>query len=211
MKVDDFIKGCADGIKDPTLLVVEATEWKDILNFQAGELFPEIGYKSSSEFDAPTTGSEYQIDLSGDSYVNLEDVKEVYVEDSNGIKYPYDNWTYDKKLKFLDLNPSSSKIPDTDPAGYSKIIVVWQGFLPTLGQDTATNIELTPAKLALLKKICIKEAVRRILLDHTKLDRYRTLVGRTNEYALLAMIRDLTTEIELSKRRLVDTHAVRTF
>jgi len=210
MKVDLFIKGCADGIKDPTLIVMTPEEWTDILNFQAGELFPEIGYKGTSEFDPPSGGSGYQIDFSTVTYANLEDVKEVYLKDSNGNKLPYDNWIFDKKLKLLDLNPSTSKPSLMDPADYSKVIVIWQGFLPTVGKYSE-DIDLSPAKIALLKKICIKEAMRRILLDHTKLDRYRTLVGRTNEYALLAMIRDLTTEIELSKRRLVDTHSVRTF
>ena len=210
MDISEFIKGCANGIKDPSLIVMPPEEWKEILNFQAGELFPEIGYKGTFEIAAPTTESEYQIDLSGSTYVDLEDIKEVYLKSSNGLKHFYDNWTFDKRLKLLDLNPSTSKESLMDPASYSNIVIIWQGFLPTVGKYSEA-IELSPAKIALLKKICIKEAIRRILLDHTKLDRYRTLVGRTNEYALLAMIRDLTTEIEISKRRLVDTHSVKTF
>jgi len=210
MKVEDFIKNCAAGIKDPTLIVITVEEWKDILNFQAAELFPEIGYRGKAEFNVPTQASEYQIDLSGTTYANLEDVKEVFLRDANNVVSPYHDWVFNKELKLLDLNPETSKIKEKDPADYSKVIICWQGFMGTIAKDSDL-IELSAAKIALLKKICIKEAVRRILLDHTKLDRYRTLVSRTNEYALLAMIRDLTTEIELGKRRLSDTHAVRTF
>ena len=210
MEIDEFIKNCADGIKDPTLMVILPEEWRDILNFQAGELFPEIGYRGSSTVDAPSDSSGYQIDLSGETYANLEDIKEVYLQDSTGKKYPYEDWIFNKEIKLLELDPSTSKTKGIDPADYEKVIIVWQGFMPTLAKDSE-SISLSPAKLALLKKICIKEAMRRVLLDHTKLDRYRTLVGRTNEYALLAMIRDLTTEIELGKRRLADTHQVKTF
>lgn len=210
MDVEDFIKACAAGIKDSSLLVIDVDEWKAVLNFQAGELFPEIGYRGSAEVAAPTSAAEYQIDLSGASYATLEDVRQVFLKDAEGKQFLYENWIFNKEIKLLDLDPESSKLEDKSPADYDKVVIVWQGYMADIASDTDVII-LSPPKLALLKKICIKEAIRRILLDHTKLDRYRTLVGRTNEYALLAMIRDLTTEIEISKRRLVDTHAVRTF
>jgi len=198
MKVDTFIKACADGLKDPTLLVITAEEWKDILNFQAGELFPEIGYDGSVTLSAPTDDAGYQIDLSGTAYSNLSDVKQVYLIDNNGKQVSYEDWIFDKGLKMLDLNPSSSKESELDPAGFVSFKVIWQGFMPTITGDE-DEISLSAAKMTLLKKICTKEAIRRVLLDHTKLDRYRTLTGRTNEYALLAMIRDFTTEIEIAK------------
>lgn len=210
MKVDVFIKSCGDGIKDPTFLVIDAESWKEILNFQAGELFPEIGYRGSATVSAPTNEAEYQVDLSGATYVNLEEVIQVYLVDSEGKKKLYEHWIYNKEIQMLDLKPESSKIMDMDAADYSQVLIVWQGFMGTIAKDR-DDVNLNPSKMALLKKICIKEAMRRILLDHAKLDRYRTLVGRTNEYALLAMIRDLTTEIEIGKRRLTDTHLVKTF
>jgi len=210
LDVDIFIKACADGLKDPSLLVITPEEWKDILNFQAGELFPEIGYEGSATLTVPTDDASYQKDLSGTAYANLSDVKQVYLVDSNGKQTPYEDWIFDKGSKVLDLNPSSSRQIDLDPAEYDSINIVWQGFMPTIAKDEDA-IDLTPPKMALLKKICTKEAIRRILLDHTKLDRYRTLTGRTNEYALLAMIRDFTTEIEIAKRRLIDTNLVKTF
>lgn len=210
MSVKLLIKALAAGIRDSSFLVIDVSDWKEILNFQAGELFPEIGYRGSAEVNVPTTDAEYQIDLSGDTYDNLEEIKQVFLKDTSGKYLLYGNWIYNKEIRILDLNPESSKVSKVDPASYDKVKFVWQGYMPEISSDTDV-VELSPSKLALLKKICIKEAIRRILLDHTKLDRYRTLVGRTNEYALLAMIRDLTTEIEIGKRRLVDTHQVRTF
>jgi hypothetical protein len=82
--------------------------------------------------------------------------------------------------------------------------------VPAITGD-ATDLLINDAQSNLLKKICIKEAVRRILLDHTKLDRYRTLVGRSNEYVLLGIIRDLTLEIERAKSKLRNTNEVRSF
>jgi len=210
MQVDTFIKACADGLKDPTLLVISAEEWKDILNFQAGELFPEIGYGGTVTLSAPTDLVGYQIDLSGSAYSNLSEIKQVYLIDTNGLKVPYEDWIYNRGLKMLDLNPSSSRESNNDPADYVSFTIIWEGSMPTIVRDE-DEISLSSAKMALLKKICTKEAIRRVLLDHAKLDRYRTLTGRSNEYALLAMIRDFTTEIEIAKRRLVDTHQVKTF
>lgn len=210
MDVDVLIKALAAGIKDTSYLVIDIQDWKEILNFQAGELFPEIGYRGSAEVSAPASSTDYQIDLSGSTYDNLEDVKQVFLKDSDGNQFLYEDWIYNKEIRVLDLDPKSSKTLEKDPADYEYIVIIWQGYMPTITRD-ADTVDLAPPKLALLKKICTKEAIRRILLDHTKLDRYRTLVGRTNEYALLAMIRDLTTEIEIGKRRLIDTHQVRTF
>ena len=210
METAAFIQACADGIQDSTFLVVSPEEWKDILNFQMGELFPEIGYNQTSTFNVSTISQNLQIDLSGVVFQDLEDVRDVYLEDYDGKRTPYDNWVYFKDIKSLDLDPASSKMPDISPLDFEKVIVCWEGFVPE--QTALSNIlSLTPAHLALLKKICLREAIRRVLLDHTKLDRYRTLVTRANEYVLLATIRDYTTEIELAKRRLVTTHKVRTF
>jgi len=208
MTIDSFIKACSRAVHDPTLNVITAMDWLDILNFQSGELYPEIGYRGQVEFNAPTSAAEYQIDLS--SFSNLEAVKEVYVKDTEGKEFLYDNWIFDKELKLLDLKPHASKLQTIDPAEYEKVIVIWFGYFPIATTLTA-KIDLTPPKIILLEKVCIREALRRILFDHAKLDRYRILVGRMNEYALMAMIRDYTTEIELTKRRLVDTHSVKSF
>ena len=79
--------------------------------------------------------------------------------------------------------------------------------------DTAGdgNITMDKSKLALFRKICIREGLRRVLMDHTKLDRYRTLVGRANEYAILAIIRDMTAEIEMDKNKLSNSNAIKVF
>lgn len=208
MKASDFIKACSKSIYDPGLNVISADTWLSILNFQAGEMYPEIGYRGTITGNVGDLNDEYQLSLS--AYTDLAEVLEVHLEDADGFKYPYDNWIYNSEIQLLDLEPSSSKTPSLVIGNYSKYHIVWAGFVPEIA-NTGTDIALSPPKLVVLQKICIKEALNRILNDHAKLDRYRTLVGRMNEYALLAMIRDLTTEIEIKKRRLVDTHAVRSY
>lgn len=207
MEVSDFIKSCSRGIYDPSLMVIRPEEWLELLNFQSGELFPEIGYRGKLTVDVPTTD---RVDLSGTTYKNLYTVKEVYLQDSDGKNFLYDNWIYDRELEELNLNPVTSKVSDMSPGDYKKVVIIWQGYLPTFTKITE-EIDLPNPKLVLLEKVCIKEALRRILFDHAKLDRYRVLVSRMNEYALMAIIRDLSTEIEISKRRLVDTHEIRSY
>lgn len=205
MTASNFVKSCARSIYDPKFQSVSAEEWLEIMNFQGGELLPEIGYSGNFTKTISSLGTEYQIDLS--SYSTLETVETVYlISDSN--YYPYDNWVLHKELGILDLEPDSSKTPVKDISEYDSVKVYYQGSMPEI-TDLDTNIALSPPKLALLKKICIKEALYRILNDHAKLDRYRTLVGRMNEYALMSQIQDLVTEIELTKRKLINTNPVR--
>lgn len=211
MTVADFIKVCSRGINDYGLHVIQPQEWFDILNFQSADLYPEIGYrgtKTGTVTDLHTASSEYQLDLSDQT--GIDNVKEVFVIDSNGDSFPFANWIYYKETKILDLDPMASRSPDRVIINYTSYKVIWFGFMPSFLKTTNT-ISLDGPKLSILKSVCIKEALRRILNDHAKLDRYRTLVGRMNEYAMMAMIDRLTTEIELNKRKLVDTHSVRSY
>ncbi len=208
MTAANFIKACSRSIYDRGMNVISAETWLEILNFQAGELYPEIGYRGTTSGDISDLNAEYQLSLSGSS--NLENVLEVELGDADGFKFPYDNWIYNKDSKVIDLQPRSSRDPVMGIGSYSTYHIYWVGFIPEV-TNISTDIVIESPKLVILQKICIKEALSRILNDHAKLDRYRTLVSRMNEYALLAMIRDYTTEIEIKKRRLVDTHPLRTF
>jgi len=207
MTVGDFIKACSRSYNDPKRIVVSGQEWLEILNFQSGELYPEIAYEQIITKAVDDLGDEYQVDLS--SY-DFEQVKEVFVEDRDGKKFPYDNWVYWPSQQILDLDPETSKTPSISIGSYENVIIVLQGPLPEYTQ-TSETIGLSLPKLNVLKKVCVREALLRTLNDHAKLDRYRTLVGRMNEYALMAMIRDLTTTIELEKRKLTDTKRVISF
>ena len=207
MTVGDFIKACSRAYNDPKRVLINGQEWLEILNFQSGELFPEIAYEQTVTEKISDLGTEYQLDLS--SYT-FEQVKEVFVEDNNGNKYPYDNWVYWSSQQILDLDPETSRTPSISIGSYKNVMVILQGPLPEYTR-TSTTINLSLPKLNILKKVCVREALLRTLNDHAKLDRYRILTGRMNEYALMAMIRDLTTTIELEKRKLTDTKQVFAF
>lgn len=209
MQASDLIQECANGMNDPSFNVFSPQEWIDLINFQTSALFPEITVENTYEIDVSTISNSI-IDLSTATYVNVEDIKSVYLQDTNGNKIEYDNWIYSKTLSQLDLSPLSKDVPDYDPSDYDKVIILTHEKVPTIVDDS-TDISLTVAQLNVLKRICIKEALTRVLLDQTKLDRYRTLVGRTNEYALLGIIRDLTLQIERDKSKLINTNPVRSF
>lgn len=216
--IKNFIAELARGTKDPTMIVNTAIDWLDIVNSNGSELAPEILFENHttvnySDVDTHTN----EIDMSSStSYEGLEKVKSVFLKDSEGKQYEYTNWTFDKDNHVLYLMPTDndSYVDDVTSAvrpssTYPVIIINWLGELP----DTEGTGSLTMAKsrLTLFRKICIREGIRRVLMDHTKLDRYRTLVGRANEYALLAIIRDMTAEIELDKGKLINSNTVKVF
>lgn len=208
MKTADFIKACARSTYDRDNIVIPAQEWLEILNFHSGELSPEIEFRTVIEGTIASLGNDMQVNLG--SYEKLTGIREVYLIDEQSEKFQYDNWVYNKDTMILELAPTSSAVASLSPSAFISYYIIGVGPLQTL---TSINglIITSPPKLILLQKICIKEALRRILFDHAKLDRFRTLVGKMNEYALMAMIRDYTTEIELGKRKHVDTHPVRSF
>lgn len=209
MEASDLIQECANGMNDPNFNVFKPQEWIDLINFQTAELFPEIAVETTYEISSSTV-TNYIIDFSSSTYSNLDNIKSVYLRNTDGKRIPYDNWIFSKTLSQLNLNPLSKKASDYDPSDYDTIIVVAHEKVPTIVDDS-TEINLTTGQLNVLKRICIKEALTRVLLDQTKLDRYRTLVGRTNEYALLGIIRDLTLQIERDKSKLINTNPVRSF
>jgi hypothetical protein len=210
MTVETFIHNCSKAIEDPGLNFMLAQDWLDILNSQSSELYPEIGYmgtKTDTIANLYAANNEYQLDLS--TIIGIKGVKEVFLIE-NSKSYPYANWIYHEDRKMLEMMPATSKIQEKYPGDYTSYSVIYFTLVPEFTQ-TGTTIALDNDQIAILQKVCIKEAVSRILNDHIKLDRYRTLIGRMNEYALMAMKRDLTTEIEITKRKLVNTHPVRAF
>ena len=125
-------------------------------------------------------------------------------------KHAYDNWVYDKEQMILFLAPSTNIDQSLAPSSsYPTIKVEWVG---VIADKTGTqDIDLTKDRMNILKMVCVREAMQRILLDGTKHDRYRTLVRKANNYEILAIIRDYDAKIEYAKRKLTNTNQVRTF
>lgn len=216
--VKNFIADLAAATHDPSMIVTKSTDWIDILNAAGSELSPEIMFENTATVAFSTLDEAVlQVDMSSDTtYEGLYSVKTVYLEDSDGKRYPYDNWSFDKESRILFLDPKnetknvSQVMGEIRPCGsYPNIVIEWYGNIPDTAGDA--SISLNKPRLALFRKICIREGISRILMDHLKLDRYRTLVGRANEYALLAIKRDMTAEIELDKAKLTNANTVKTF
>jgi hypothetical protein len=215
MKIRDFVYELAQSTKDNNMMVIPAEEWVQILNSQASELAPEVLFEHVATINWETAPNlnktSYEIDLSDTTnYEGIDRVKKVYLVDSNSERFEYDNWVFDKAAKILRLDPATYASPDRFPSGnYPNIAITWLGYIPVIQGDD--SIEVSRGHIGLLKKVCLREALNRILMDHTKLDRYRTLVGRMNEYVLIAMARDLGTEVAASKGKLSNSNSVRTF
>ena len=210
----DIINDLARSTKDPTFLIISEIEWLDIINLEGESLSPDVLVENSTNFTWATASeidtTNYAVDLSSTTYDGIEEIKDIYLVDSNGKKWIYYNWVYDKIARKIDLDPDTKTeatiVPGED---YPTVNINWLNrFQPiTIG----TTINLKRVEMNLLRKLCIKEGLQRILLDHIKLDRYRTLVARSNEYTLLAMIKNFRDEITEDKRSLNNINSVRSF
>lgn len=210
----DLVKDIARSANDPNFMITSDTEWLDVLNTEGDNLYPDVLLENTATFTWATSAeinkTNYTIDLSGTTYTGVESIKDVYLVDSNSKEWAYDNFVYDNITKKIDLNPQTNKDQDIFPGeDYPTIKVNWQSRLGTI--TFASTVNLGRAETSLLKKICIKEGLQKILLDHTKLDRYRTLVSRSNEGVLLAIINSYNLEIDLAKRKLNNINSVRSF
>lgn len=216
--IKNFIAELARATKDPSMIVNTAVDWLEIINSHGSELAPEVLFEHKATITySDLDSSVNEIDMSDDTtYEGLHGIKSVFLKNTDGKQYVYTNWTFDQDTNILYLMPvdNASYIDDLTssvrPSGtYPTIIVNWLGEFPTTAGDG--SITMARSRLTLFRKICIREGIRRVLMDHTKLDRYRTLIGRANEYTLLAIIRDMTAEIELDKGKLINSNTVKVF
>lgn len=216
--VKNFVADLARATKDPAMVVNEAVDWIDIINSNGSELSPSILFEHTATIVYSTVDtSTNEIDMSNTTiYEGLYKIKSIYLENSDGKKFIYNNWSFDRNTNILSLIPKNnagyidSVVSEARPSSsYPNILINWLGDIPDTEGDG--DISLSKPRLALFRKICVREGLRRVLMDHTKLDRYRTLVGRANEYSLLAIIRDMTAEIELEKDKLTNSNTVKVF
>jgi len=205
MKIETFLKSLGRGCKDPGFSIITKQDWMDVLNFNIGELGPKIFFKGTiTKVKTDLSDGTYQISLAAEpEYVRIEDVDQVWIIDANGKEWLYDNFTYDKANGILDFDPASSKQSDVSIGDAETIKIIWKGYA---SEFTSINdeIDLSLPKLNLLALICKREAFNQIVMDQTKLDRYRVMVGRMNEFVLLQIITQMTTQIEIKKRELAD-------
>jgi len=216
--VKNFIAELARASKDPTMVVNTATDWLEILNSNGSELSPEVlfEYHTSVEYtDVNSTTND--LDMSDDTaYPSLSRIKSVYLVNSDGKQIEYTNWAFNRNNLMLSLQPADNDnyvdnvTGAARPGGsYPNILINWLGEIPDLAGDS--SITMTKPRLTLFRKICVREGIKRILMDQMKFDRYRTLVGRANSYELIAVARDMTAEIELDKAKLTNSNTVKVF
>jgi hypothetical protein len=144
-----------------------------------------------------------EIDLSDeDVFVNIGGVKKIFEIDSSGKSSRIESWTYDDDIKTVFLKytiPSSSGVK-----------IVWYGEMER--KDSYDDeINMNSGSVSILRKACLVEIISRILMDKSKLDRFRTLSGQMNEYVLMSMQKSYVQDITISKRRTTNTLKVKTF
>ena len=216
--VKNFIAELANATKDPTMVVNTATDWLEILNSSGSDLSPEVLFEHQtsltySDLDSTTN----DIDMSDtDDYPGLSKVKSVYLVNTDGKKIEYTNWSFNRNNLVLSLLPTNNDDYVDNITGsprpsssYPTIIINWLGELPDIAGNS--TITMTKPRVSLFRKVCIREGIKRILMDQMKFDRYRTLVGRANSYELIAVVRDMTAEIELEKSKLNNSNTVKVF
>ncbi len=216
--IKNFIADLGRAIDDPQMVVIKAVDWLEIINSNGSELSPEVLFEYTASVaysDIDSTTNEVDMSSSTD-YPGLSSIKSVYLKDNDDKAFVYHNWTFDRNTQILYLMPRDDDVYVDEVTGaprpsstYSTIVINWLGELPDI--IGTSSITMTKPRITLFRKICVREGSRRVLMDHIKLDRYRTLVGRANEYTLLAILRDMTAEIELDKGKLTNSNTVKVF
>lgn len=209
MKVAKFIKYMAKAINDPNFTLFSDADWKEIIEFMACELGPDIRIFKTSEC---TMNSEYQIDLSGSAFSGILGVDKVVFEYSSGLKRVYDTWTFDDKNKILSLDPLvyDEFARNLNPNEAKKIYVTWYKTLDEIISED-DELEIPKSELWLFKEICVTEALSRILMDQMKLERYRVINPSTPPYQLQNIINNKLRVIEYRKLSLRNQNKVQTF
>ena len=216
--VKNFITDLARAIDDPNMVIIKALDWLEIINSNGSELSPEVMFEYSNDVLYSTVDTHTnEIDMSSSStYPGLSSIKSVFLKDTSDKQFLYTNWTFDRNNQVLYLAPTDNSSYMDSITGsvrpsntYATIIINWLGEMPDI--VGTSSITMTKPRITLFRKICVREGSRRVLMDHMKLDRYRTLIGRANEYTLLAILRDMTAEIELDKSKLANSNTVKVF
>ena len=193
MTTANFIKELAASFSDSNFQIFSAEDWKEITNFQLIELSPDIAIKTTTEVDY--NSSTLQIDLSGSTYDDLIKVDAVLLEATNGRIVEYDHWVYLLEKKIIDLNPDSYKEADKSIDDYETTYVRWSHYATEL-TDENNDIPIDTKNIGLLKKLCRKEALTRILMDKVKFKRYQVYAGNVSHFFVLSLIKDIEAEIE---------------
>ena len=167
-------------------------------------MYPEIAIVTTTTILAADIDTSIaELDLSDESiFVNIGGIKKIFTVDTNGVTSKVEAFTYEEDLKIVFLKT-------TIPSG-SNVKIVWYGEMEEKDSYDDT-INMNASSISILRKACLKEVISRILMDKSKLDRYRTLTGQANEYVLMAMQKNYTADIEIAKRRTSNTLKVRTF
>jgi len=206
MTTANFIKELGSSFSDPDFQLFSPEDWKEIVNFQLKEISFNIAVKTTTEVTYSST--TLQIDLSESTYDDLIAVDAVLLEATNGKIVEYDHWSYLPEKKIIDLNPDSYKEANKSIDDYSKTYVRWSHYATEL-TDENDDIPIDTKNIGLLKRVCRKEALTRILMDKVKFKRYQLYAGNVSHFFVLSLIKELDNEIErdtmLQRQNQVDT------
>lgn len=204
MKTAAFIKELGDSFSDSNFQLFSEEDWKDVINFQLKEIASDIKIHTTTEvtYDSSTL----QVDLSGSAYDNLISIDSVLLEASNGRIVTFYDWTYVPGKRIIDMVPDTYKDASRNIDDYSKVYIVWSHYADEL---TDENDAIPVSNVGLLKRLCRKEALSRLLMDKVKFKRYQVYAGQVSHFFVLGLIKELDNEIErdmmLQRDNRVDT------
>lgn len=193
IKFSDLVKDCALEFKDPNYEVFSIDDWKRLINIIQHETYPRIYRRTFVQRDTVANQREY--DLSAVS-PEIRDVVKVYYYPQSDSTKPSEvrDWIWDqyqKKIRFR-----------TALTGSKWIKIEYITNLADLEVDTAT-IDVTPEVRTVIMMMSARAALRRLLLDRVKMDKYRTTVDdQTTPYVLSNILAGYDRDIELRLREI---------
>jgi len=190
IKVADIIKDAAYELNDPYFNVISKGEWFHILKTQQHLTYPRIFRRNVLTLN---TTDDREYDLSS-ADPDIREIEEVLLYQDSNDKEPtrIDNWYFDEAQNKLRLYYS---------VGSGQLLkIIYKSNLSTITKETNT-LNIDDEIVPILKYICVRDALQKILNDRLKLNAFRTTIDdQASPYMIQSVITSYDRKIELELR-----------
>lgn len=193
LKFSDIIEDCALEMNDRDYLVFNIDDWKRFIDSTQHESYPRLFRRQST--DLATVSDQKEYDLSAVT-PKIREIDEVLLYDDALDTKPRRivDWDHDRTQEMLRLRIAEN-VNDV-------IRVLYFTNLSDLDED-ADVIDLEPEARTLLKKLAVRTALKNILNDRNKMEKYRmTIDTAVTPYAITNTISMYDRDIEMRLREI---------
>jgi hypothetical protein len=190
IKLADIVKDCAIEMHDKNFLIFSVSDWKRIIQRTQADAYPRVFRRTYTTVD---TTDEKEYDLS-DVDPEVRDIENIYVYDDSTDTKPYKliDWFWDKaqlKLRTREILETSHLMK-----------IEYKTNLVSVEKDEDV-LNIWPEHRTLLVMLAVRAALKSLLNDRMKMDKFRTTIDdQTTPYAIANTINMYDRDIEMRLR-----------